>query len=41
MGNHITELGCEFIGSTLAPNANTTLKILNLDHNKIGWKGLA
>ena len=41
MGNCITSLGCEFFGQMLSPAHNTTLKVLKLDHNPIGWQGLA
>lgn len=41
MGNFITDLGCEFFGKMLRPGGNDSLKVLKLDHNAIGWKGLA
>lgn len=38
--NKITPLGCDFISRVLAPECNSALTILKLDHNDIGSEGI-
>jgi len=40
LDNKITPLGCEFIGRSLHPKANTNLVIVKLDHNEFGSEGV-
>lgn len=40
LDNKITALGCEFIGRSIHPKANTNLVIVKLDHNEFGAEGV-
>jgi Ran GTPase-activating protein (RanGAP) involved in mRNA processing and transport len=40
LDNKITALGCEFIGRSIHPKANTNIVILKLDHNEFGAEGV-
>lgn len=38
--NKLTDVGCECLGRVLGPTSQVPLKILHLDHNPIGSKGV-